>query len=127
MSRIIAIDFGTANSSMAILKDSKLLVIPNSEDELTTPSVVAFSKDGKLLVGKTAKRQVVSNPERTISSVKRKIGTNYIYAIDDKKYTPTDIISLLLKKLKDDAEHFLQDNVNQAVITSPSYFYDIQR
>ncbi|MFO8023501.1 MAG: Hsp70 family protein, partial [Perlabentimonas sp.] len=107
MGRIIAIDFGTANSSMAILKNNELLVIPNSEGELATPSVVSFSMDGNLLVGKSAKRQAVINPERTIFSVKRKIGTNYIYTIDDKKYTPTEITSLLLKKLKYDAEHFL--------------------
>lgn len=127
MSRTIAVDFGASNSAMAILEDNKLLVIPNSEGELTTPSLVSFTKDGKSLVGKAAQRQAVSNPERTISSAKRKIGTNHIYSVGKKKYTPTDIVAMLLKKLKEDAEQFLKDYVSQAIITVPSYFNNSQR
>ncbi len=127
MSRTIAIDFGTTNSSMATFNDNKFLVIPNSEGELFTPSVVAFTKDGKLLVGQTAKSQAINNLERTIFSVKRKIGTNHIYSIGIEKYTPTDIVAMLLKKLKKDAESYLGESIKKAVITVPSYFSNAQR
>lgn len=127
MSKIIGIDLGTTNSCMAVMEGGKPVVIPNAEGGRTTPSVVAFKKDGERLVGQVAKRQAVSNPERTISSIKRHMGTNYTIEIDGKKYTPPDISAMILQKLRADAEAYLGEKVEKAVITVPAYFNDNQR
>ncbi|MBR1368168.1 molecular chaperone DnaK [Methanocalculus chunghsingensis] len=125
--KILGIDLGTTNSCMAIMEGGEPKVIPNSEGARTTPSVVAFSKDGERLVGSVAKRQAVTNPGRTIASIKRQIGTNYTVSIDDKKYSPQEISAMILQKLKIDAEAYLGEKISKAVITVPAYFNDAQR
>jgi len=125
--KILGIDLGTTNSCMAIMEGGESKVIPNSEGARTTPSVVAFSKDGERLVGSVAKRQAVTNPGRTIASIKRQMGTNYTVSIDDKKYSPQEISAMILQKLKVDAEAYLGEKITKAVITVPAYFNDAQR
>lgn len=125
--KIIGIDLGTTNSCVAVLEGGEAVVIPNSEGARTTPSVVAFTKDGERLVGQVAKRQAITNPERTISSIKREMGSNYTVRIDDKSYTPQEISAMILQKLKKDAESYLGETVTKAVITVPAYFSDSQR
>ncbi|MBS4536876.1 molecular chaperone DnaK [Clostridium sp. D2Q-11] len=127
MSKIIGIDLGTTNSCVAVMEGGEATVIPNAEGNRTTPSVVAFTKDGERLVGETAKRQAVTNPERTIMSIKRHMGTNHTEKIDGKDLTPQDISAMILQKLKSDAENYLGENVTEAVITVPAYFTDSQR
>ena len=127
MSKIIGIDLGTTNSCVAVMEGKEATVIPNSEGSRTTPSVVAFSKDGERLVGNIAKRQAVENHARTVSSIKREMGTDYKVKIDDKEYTPQEISAMILSKLKADAEAYLGQKVTQAVITVPAYFSDSQR
>lgn len=127
MSRIIGIDLGTTNSCVAVLEGGEPVVIPNPEGARTTPSVVAFSKDNQRLIGAIAKRQATSNPDRTISSIKREMGSNYRVKIDDKEYTPQEISAMILQKLKSDAEEYLGEKVDQVVITVPAYFNDSQR
>ncbi len=125
--KIIGMDLGTTNSCMAVMEGGKPVVIPNAEGGRTTPSVVGFAKDGTRLVGQVAKRQAVSNIERTISSVKRQMGTNWEKKIDDKKYTPPEISAMVLQKMKADAEKYLGHEVQKAVVTVPAYFNDNQR
>ena len=127
MAKAVGIDLGTTNSVVSVLEGGEPVVIPNAEGGRTTPSVVAFAKSGEVLVGEVAKRQAITNPERTIRSVKRHMGTNWTIDIDGKKYTPQEISARILGKLKRDAESFLGDTVNQAVITVPAYFDDAQR
>ena len=127
MSKIIGIDLGTTNSCVAVMEGGKPVVIPNSEGSRTTPSVVAFTKNGERLVGELAKRQAVTNAERTISSIKRHMGTDYKVTIDGKSYTPQEISAMILQKLKADAEAYLGEKVTEAVITVPAYFNDAQR
>ncbi|MBE5959283.1 MAG: molecular chaperone DnaK [Lachnospiraceae bacterium] len=127
MGKIIGIDLGTTNSCVAVMEGGKPVVIANAEGIRTTPSVVAFSKTGERLVGETAKRQAVTNAEKTISSIKRHMGTDYKVAIDDKNYTPQEISAMILQKLKADAEAYLGEKVTEAVITVPAYFNDAQR
>ena len=127
MAKIIGIDLGTTNSCVAVLEGGEPKVITNAEGARTTPSVVAFSKKGEELVGVTAKRQAVTNPKKTISSIKRKMGTNEKVEIDDKKYTPEEISAKILMKLKNDAEAYLGEKVTKAVITVPAYFNDAER
>ena len=127
MSKIIGIDLGTTNSCVAVMEGKEATVIPNSEGSRTTPSVVAFSKDGERLVGNIAKRQAVANHARTVISIKREMGTDYKVKIDDKEYTPQEISAMILSKLKADAEAYLGQKVTQAVITVPAYFSDSQR
>ena len=127
MAKIVGIDLGTTNSVVAVMEGGKPAVIANAEGNRTTPSVVGFSKTGERLVGELAKRQAVSNPEKTVISIKRHMGTDYRVNIDDKKYSPEEISSMILKKLKDDAEKYLGEPVTQAVITVPAYFNDSQR
>ncbi len=127
MSKIIGIDLGTTNSCVAVMEGGEPVVITNSEGSRTTPSVVAFTKNGERLVGETAKRQAVTNPDRTISSIKREMGKNVTVNIDRKKYTPQEISSMILQKLKKDAEDYLGEPVTDAVITVPAYFDDAQR
>lgn len=127
MSKIIGIDLGTTNSCVAVMEGKEATVIPNSEGSRTTPSVVAFTKDGERLVGNIAKRQAVANHARTISSIKREMGTDYKVKIDDKEYTPQEISAMILSKLKADAEAYLGQKVTQTVITVPAYFSDSQR
>lgn len=127
MGKIIGIDLGTTNSCVAVMEGGQLTVIVNAEGSRTTPSVVAFTKNGERLVGDTAKRQAVTNPDRTISSIKREMGRNYTVNIDHKKYTPQEISSMILQKLKKDAEAYLGEPVTDAVITVPAYFDDAQR
>lgn len=127
MAKVIGIDLGTTNSVVAVMEGGEPLVITNQEGARTTPSVVGFSKTGERLVGQLAKRQAVSNPDRTISSIKRHMGTDYKVAIDDKGYTPQEISAMILQKLKSDAEAYLGETVTQAVITVPAYFTDSQR
>lgn len=127
MSKIIGIDLGTTNSCVAVMEGGKPVVIPNSEGARTTPSVVAFTKTGERLVGEPAKRQAVTNSERTISSIKRYMGTDYKVSIDGKNYTPQEISAMILQKLKADAESYLGEKVSEAVITVPAYFNDAQR
>ncbi len=127
MSKIIGIDLGTTNSCVAVMEGGEPVVITNPEGGRTTPSVVAFAKDGERLVGQIAKRQAITNPDRTISSIKRKMGTDYKISIDGKNYTPQDISAMILQKLKQDAEAYLGESVTQAVITVPAYFSDSQR
>ncbi len=127
MSKIIGIDLGTTNSCVAVMEGGSAVVIPNSEGARTTPSVVGFTKTGERLVGQVAKRQAVTNADRTISSIKRHMGTDYKVSIDDKKYTPQEISAMILQKLKADAEAYLGEKVTEAVITVPAYFTDAQR
>lgn len=127
MSKVIGIDLGTTNSCVAVMEGGEAVVIPNPEGNRTTPSVVGFKKDGERVVGETAKRQAITNPDRTISSIKRHIGTNHKEKIDDKEYTPQEISAIILQKLKADAEAYLGQTVTQAVITVPAYFNDSQR
>ena len=127
MGKIIGIDLGTTNSCVAVMEGGKPVVIANTEGVRTTPSVVAFSKTGERLVGEPAKRQAVTNAEKTISSIKRHMGTDYRVAIDDKKYSPQEISAMVLQKLKADAESYLGEKVTEAVITVPAYFNDAQR
>lgn len=127
MAKIIGIDLGTTNSCVAVMEGGEPVVIPNPEGNRTTPSVVAFAKDGERMVGGTAKRQAVANSDRTISSIKRHMGSNYKVTIDDKKYTPQEISGMILTKLKSDAEAYLGEKVDKAVITVPAYFTDAQR
>ena len=127
MSKIIGIDLGTTNSCVAVMEGGNSVVIPNSEGARTTPSVVAFSKTGERLVGQVAKRQAITNPDKTISSIKRHMGSDYKVDIDGKKYTPQEISAMILQKLKADAEAYLGEPVKEAVITVPAYFTDAQR
>ena len=127
MSRTVGIDLGTTNSVVSVLEGGEPVVIPNTEGSRTTPSVVAFAKDGEVLVGEPAKRQAITNPERTIRSVKRHVGTNWTVDIDNKAYTPQEISAWILTKLKYSAEEYLGDTVTQAVVTVPAYFDDAQR
>ena len=127
MGKIIGIDLGTTNSCVAVMEGGEPVVIPNAEGARTTSSVVAFTKTGERLVGQIAKRQGVTNPERTISSIKRDMGTDKRVAIDDKKYSPPEVSAMILQKLKADAESYLGETVTQAVITVPAYFSDAQR
>jgi molecular chaperone DnaK len=127
MGKIIGIDLGTTNSCVAVYEGSEPVVIPNSEGERTTPSVVAFAKNGERMVGQVAKRQAITNPDRTIISIKRQMGTSYTKEIDGKKYTPQEISAMILQKLKADAEAFLGTKITEAVITVPAYFNDAQR
>ncbi len=127
MAKIIGIDLGTTNSCVAVIEGGEAVVIPNAEGARTTPSVVAFKKDGERIVGRVAKQQAVSNPERTISSIKREMGTGHTVTIDGKSYTPQEISAMILSKLKADAEAYLGDKVTEAVITVPAYFTDAQR
>ena len=127
MSKIIGIDLGTTNSCVAVMEGGQPVVIPNAEGARTTPSVVAFSKDGERMVGQIAKRQAVTNPDRTVISIKREMGTNYKVNIDGKAYTPQDISAMILTKMKETAEAYLGEKVTQAVITVPAYFNDAQR
>lgn len=127
MSRIIGIDLGTTNSAVAVLEGGKPTIVPNREGARTTPSVVAFTKDGERLVGETAKRQAVTNPDGTVESIKREMGTDYKVSIQGKDYTPQDISAMILQKLKADTEDYLGEKVTKAVITVPAYFTDAQR
>ena len=127
MSKIIGIDLGTTNSCVAVMEGGEAVVIPNAEGNRTTPSVVAFSKDGERMVGQVAKRQAITNPDRTIISIKREMGSDYKVSIDGKKYTPQEISAMILQKLKADAEAYLGETVSEAVITVPAYFTDAQR
>ena len=127
MSKIIGIDLGTTNSCVSVMEGGEATVIPNAEGHRTTPSVVAFSKTGERMVGQVAKRQAVTNPDRTISSIKREMGSDYKVTIDGKKYTPQEISAMILQKLKADAEAYLGESVTEAVITVPAYFTDAQR
>ena len=127
MSKIIGIDLGTTNSCVAVMEGGEAVVIPNAEGNRTTPSVVAFSKTGERMVGQVAKRQAITNPDRTISSIKREMGSNYKVNIDGKQYTPQEISAMILQKLKADAEAYLGEKVTDAVITVPAYFNDAQR
>lgn len=127
MAKIIGIDLGTTNSCVAVFEGGEPVVIPNPEGSRTTPSVVGFSKSGERMVGQVAKRQAITNPERTVSSIKREMGKNYKVSIDDKNYTPQEISAMILQKLKADAEAYLGETVSKAVITVPAYFTDAQR
>ena len=127
MGKIIGIDLGTTNSCVSVMEGGEAIIIPNVEGNRTTPSVVAFTKDGERLVGETAKRQAITNPDRTISSIKREMGSNYKIDIDGKDYTPQEISAMILQKLKADAESYLGETVSEAVITVPAYFTDAQR
>ncbi len=125
--KVLGIDLGTTNSCMAIMEGGQPVIIPNAEGGRTTPSVVAFTKDGERLVGSVAKRQAITNPDRTIQSIKRKMGTNEKVTIGDKSYTPQEISAMILQKLKMDAEEYLGEKIKKAVITVPAYFNDAQR
>ena len=127
MSKIIGIDLGTTNSCVAVMEGGQPVVIPNAEGNRTTPSIVGFAKDGERLVGQIAKRQAVTNPSRTVISIKREMGTSYTVDIDGKKYTPQDISAMVLTRMKETAEAYLGETVTQAVITVPAYFNDAQR
>ena len=127
MGKIIGIDLGTTNSCVAVYEGGEPIVITNPEGARTTPSVVGFSKTGERLVGQVAKRQAITNPDKTIMSIKREMGTSYKVSIDGKSYTPQEISAMILQKLKADAEAFLGTPVTQAVITVPAYFSDAQR
>ncbi len=127
MAKTIGIDLGTTNSCVAVIEGGEPVVIANAEGARTTPSVVAFSKDGERMVGQVAKRQAITNPDRTVSSIKREMGSNYKVNIDGKNYTPQEISAMILQKLKADAEAYLGEKVTQAVITVPAYFTDAQR
>ena len=127
MSKIIGIDLGTTNSCVAVLEGGEPVVIANAEGGRTTPSVVAFSKTGERMVGQVAKRQAVTNADRTVASIKRHMGENFKVTIDGKNYTPQEISAMVLQKLKADAEAYLGQSVTEAVITVPAYFSDAQR
>lgn len=127
MAKIIGIDLGTTNSCMSFMENGKAIIIPNNEGNKTTPSIISFTKEGNRLVGEAAKRQAVVNPQRTVSSIKREMGTKYYKTIDGKNYTPQELSAMILQKLKIDAEAYLQDTVNQVVITVPAYFSDAER
>ena len=127
MGKIIGIDLGTTNSCVAVLENGEPVVIPNAEGSRTTPSVVAFSKEGERIVGQVAKRQAITNPDRTVRSIKREMGSNYKFTLDGKDYTPQQISAMILSKLKGDAEAYLGETVTDAVITVPAYFNDAQR
>ncbi|MBO4831481.1 MAG: Hsp70 family protein, partial [Oscillospiraceae bacterium] len=127
MGKIIGIDLGTTNSCVSVIEGGEPVVIANAEGARTTPSVVAFSKDGERMVGQVAKRQAITNPDRTISSIKREMGSAYRVTIDNKNYTPQEISAMILQKLKSDAESYLGGPVTEAVITVPAYFTDSQR
>ncbi|HEX7057392.1 MAG TPA: molecular chaperone DnaK [Bacilli bacterium] len=127
MGKVIGIDLGTTNSCVAVMEGGEAVVIANAEGNRTTPSVVGFKKDGERIIGETAKRQAVTNPDRTVISIKRHMGSNYKVKIDEKEYTPQEISAMILQKLKADAESYLGQSVTQAVITVPAYFNDSQR
>ena len=127
MAHVIGIDLGTTNSCVAVLEGGEPTIIPNAEGGRTTPSVVAFSKTGERMVGEAAKRQAVTNPDRTVASIKRDMGSDRRVSIDGKKYLPQEISAMILQKLKADAEAFLGEAVTEAVITVPAYFTDAQR
>ena len=127
MGKVVGIDLGTTNSVVAAMEGGEPIVIPNSEGSRTTASVVAFAKNGERLVGQVAKRQAVTNPERTIQSIKRHMGTDFRATIDGEVYTPQQISAMILRKLKEEAENYLGEPVTQAVITVPAYFTDAQR
>jgi molecular chaperone DnaK len=127
MSKVIGIDLGTTNSCVAVMEGGEAVVIPNAEGSRTTPSVVGFKKDGERIIGETAKRQAITNPDRTVISIKRHMGTNHKVSIDGKEYTPQEISAMILQKLKADAEAYLGQPVTKAVITVPAYFNDSQR
>ena len=127
MGKIIGIDLGTTNSCVAVMEGGNAVVIPNNEGARTTPSVVAFTNNGERLVGQVAKRQAITNHDRTVSSIKRHMGSDYKVEIDGKKYTPQEISAMILQKLKSDAEAYLGEKVTEAVITVPAYFTDSQR
>ena len=127
MSKIIGIDLGTTNSCVAVMEGGEPVVIANAEGSRTTPSVVAFAKNGERMVGQVAKRQAIQNPDRTISSIKRQMGTDHKVTVDGKSYTPQEISAMILQKLKADAEAYLGQKVTEAVITVPAYFNDSQR
>ena len=127
MGKIIGIDLGTTNSAVAVMEGGQPIIIPNIEGNRTTPSIVAFTKDGERLVGETAKRQAITNPERTIQSIKRQMGSDYKVSIDGKNYSPEEISAMILQKIKADAESYLGETVTDAVITVPAYFTDSQR
>ncbi|MCK9221600.1 MAG: molecular chaperone DnaK [Limnochordia bacterium] len=127
MGKIVGIDLGTTNSCISVIEGGEPVVIPNTEGSRTTPSVVAFTKDGELLVGEAAKRQAITNPDRTIMSIKRDMGTSRTVQIDGKKYTPQEISAMILRKLKQDAQDYLGEEITEAVITVPAYFTDAQR
>ena len=127
MGKVIGIDLGITNSCVAVLEGGEPTVITNAEGNRTTPSVVGFAKNGERLVGETAKRQAITNPDRTIASIKRYMGTDHKVEIDGKSYTPQDISAMILVKLKSDAESYLGEKVTEAVITVPAYFTDSQK
>ena len=127
MSKIIGIDLGTTNSCVSVIEGGEAVVIPNPEGSRTTPSVVAFTKNGDRLIGQVAKRQAVTNPDRTVISIKRHMGTDYKVTVDGKSYSPQEISAMILQKLKSDAESYLGSPVSAAVITVPAYFTDSQR
>lgn len=127
MSKIIGIDLGTTNSAVAVMEGGEFVIVPNAEGNRTTPSVVAFTKDGERLVGETAKRQAITNPGRTISSIKREMGSDYKVSVDGKDYSPEEISAMILQKIKNDVESYLGETVTEAVITVPAYFTDSQR
>jgi molecular chaperone DnaK len=127
MPKVIGIDLGTTNSVVSVVEGGERVVITNPEGSRLTPSIVAFTKAGERLVGQTAKRQAITNPERTISSIKRQMGTDFKVKIDDKQFLPEEISAMVLQKLKSDAEAYLGEKVTQAVITVPAYFTDSQR
>ena len=127
MSKAVGIDLGTTNSVVSAMEGGEPTVIANAEGDRTTPSIVGFAKGGEVLTGEVAKRQAVTNPDRTLASVKRHVGTNWTVDIDDKSYTPQEIAARVLQKLKRDAEQYLGDEVTEAVITVPAYFDDAQR
>lgn len=127
MGKIIGIDLGTTNSAVAVMEGGKPTIITNTEGNRTTPSIVAFTKNGERIIGETAKRQAITNPDRTISSIKREMGTSYRKSIDGKEYSPEDISAMILQKLKSDVESYLGETVTEAVITVPAYFTDAQR
>src|SRR6202048_1673536 len=124
---IVGIDLGTTNPVIAVMEGGQPAVIPNAEGSRTTPSVVAFTKTGERLVGQLAKRQAIVNPDRTISSIKRQMGTDYAVKIDGREYTPQEISAMILQKLVNDASAYLGDRITKAVITVPAYFNDAQR
>ena len=127
MGKIIGIDLGTTNSCVAVIEGGEPVIIANAEGNRTTPSVVAFSPGGERMIGHVAKRQAITNPERTVSSIKREMGSTYKVNIDNKHYTPQEISAMILQKLKADAETYLGTKVTEAVITVPAYFTDSQR
>src|SRR5215212_11527405 len=127
MARAVGIDLGTTNSAVSVLEAGEPVVVPNAEGSRITPSVVGFSKNGEILVGEVAKRQAITNPDRTVRSVKREMGRDWSTEIDGKKWTPQEVSAQILGKLKRDAEAYLGDSVTQAVVTVPAYFDDAQR